>query len=59
MKYVKFKIKNFKWIKGPLEINLTSPTNIFPLVWLNESGKTSILEAINYFENRDIKRRCT
>lgn len=50
MKYLKFEIKNFKWIKGPLVIDLTSPTNIFPLVGLNESGKTSILEAINYFE---------
>lgn len=50
MKYLKFEIKNFKWIKGPLVIDLTSRTNIFPLVWLNESGKTSILEAINYFE---------
>lgn len=49
MKYLKFEIKNFKWIKWPLIIDLTSPTNIFPLVWLNESGKTSILEAINFF----------
>ena len=49
MKYLKFEIKNFKWIKWPLVIDLTSLTNIFPLVWLNESGKTSILEAINFF----------
>jgi predicted ATP-dependent endonuclease of OLD family len=53
MKYSKFFIKNFKGI-NELEINLDKiPSGkIFPLVGLNESGKTTILEAINLFQNR-------
>jgi len=52
MKYSKFTIKNFKGIQS-LEIDLSKYPNgnIFPLVGLNESGKTSILEAINFFQN--------
>lgn len=51
MKYTKFYIKNFKWI-SELEIDLLRKPawNVFPLVWLNESGKTTILQAINLFE---------
>ena len=50
MKFTKFRIKNFKGIED-VTINLTkSPNaNIYTLVGLNESGKTTILEAINYF----------
>lgn len=51
MKYLKFKIKKFKGIEE-LEIDLTKypKGKIFPLVGLNESGKTTILEAINFFQ---------
>ena len=52
MKYTKFIIKKFKWI-DELELDLSKTTNwkIFPLVGLNEAGKTTILEAINFFQN--------
>ncbi len=52
MKYTKFKIKNFKGIDN-IELDLTkipSPP-IFTFVGLNESGKTTILEAISFFRN--------
>ncbi len=55
MKYIEFRIKNFKGIKD-LTIDLTKNPNgnVIPLVGLNESGKTTILEAINLFQ-KDIK----
>ena len=51
MKYTKLTIKKFKGI-DELELDLTKyPVGkIFPLVGLNESGKTTILEAINFFQ---------
>lgn len=54
MKFTEFKIKNFKGIEN-ITINLDkSPNaNIYTLVGLNESGKTTILEAINFFNPRD------
>jgi ABC-type Mn2+/Zn2+ transport system ATPase subunit len=50
MRYEKFRIKNFKGIKET-EVDLTSLTgaNVFPFVALNESGKTTLLEAIHSF----------
>ncbi len=50
MKFTEFKIKNFKGIED-ITINLDkSPNaNVYTLVGLNESGKTTILEAINSF----------
>ena len=50
MRYLKFRIRNFKGIKDT-EIDLRSLTgaNVFALVGLNESGKTTILEAIHSF----------
>lgn len=50
MRYTKFRIRNFKGIKDTT-VDLTSPGGaaIFPLVGLNESGKTTILEAIYSF----------
>ena len=57
MRFVDFKIRNFKGIKQ-LTItfdNIPEP-NIYTLVGLNESGKTSILEAIDFFGNgQDVK----
>lgn len=50
MRYQHFVIENFKGIKRT-EVKLSSATgaNVFPLVGLNESGKTTILEAIHSF----------
>lgn len=50
MHYTSFRIQNFKGIKDTT-INLTdqSKMGIFPFVGLNESGKTTILEAIHSF----------
>jgi len=52
MEYEKFIIKNFKGIEE-IELDLTKYPNgkIFPLVGLNEAGKTTILEAISFFLN--------
>ncbi len=52
MRFKQFKIKNFKGIED-ITINLEkSPkANIYTLVGLNESGKTTILEAINFFSS--------
>jgi len=50
MKYEKFVIKNFKGIEEiKLDLSKRAFGNIFPLVGLNESGKTTILEAINFY----------
>jgi predicted ATP-dependent endonuclease of OLD family len=50
MRYVKFKIKNFKGIQN-LEIDFEKEpiSHINALVGLNESGKTTILEALSFF----------
>ena len=48
MKYNKFIIKNYRAIKGPLEIDLKN--KIVPLVGINECGKTTILQAIFAFD---------
>ena len=46
MRYIKFTLKNFKGIKDiTLDVTDTKP---IALVGLNESGKTTILEGINY-----------
>ena len=48
MKYTKFIIENYRAIKGPLEIDLSS--RIIPLIGINECGKTTILQAIYCFD---------
>lgn len=50
MRYKAFAIENFKGIKST-KIDLSSLTgaNVFALVGLNESGKTTLLEAIHSF----------
>ena len=50
MKFKSFTISNFKGIEN-LTIKLDSipNSNVYTLIGLNESGKTTILEAINYF----------
>lgn len=50
MRYINFKIKNFKGIKeAELKLNQSGQGRIYTLVGLNECGKTTILEAINTF----------
>ncbi len=52
MRYSKFEIKKYKGIeKLVLDLDSIPVLNIFTLVGLNESGKTTILEAINSFQN--------
>ena len=49
MKYTKFIVKNFKGIESlEIDMNKGPSWNIFSLIGLNESGKTTILEAINF-----------
>ncbi|MFM2306824.1 MAG: hypothetical protein RLZZ367_1493, partial [Bacteroidota bacterium] len=50
MKFTEFKIKNFKGIENvTVDLDKSPDANIYTLVGLNESGKTTILEAINFF----------
>jgi energy-coupling factor transporter ATP-binding protein EcfA2/ABC-type dipeptide/oligopeptide/nickel transport system ATPase component len=50
MKFTYFKFINFKGIKNQkLDLSKNPNSKVFSLVGLNESGKTTILEAINYF----------
>lgn len=48
MDFLNFKIKNFKGIEDTT-INFNSVANIYTLIGLNESGKTTVLEALNYW----------
>jgi ABC-type branched-subunit amino acid transport system ATPase component len=50
MKYKRFTIKNFKGVKETnIEISNFAGASIFCFVGLNESGKTTLLEAIHSF----------
>ena len=50
MKYKSFRIRNFKGIKDTtVELHGLAGANVFALVGLNESGKTTLLEAIHSF----------
>lgn len=52
MHYSKFEIQNYKGIKELiLDLDKEPKSNVFTLVGLNESGKTSILEAIYHIQN--------
>ncbi|MCL4336394.1 MAG: AAA family ATPase, partial [Candidatus Thermoplasmatota archaeon] len=51
MLFKSFTIKNFKGIKElTIDLDKSPNSNIYPLVGLNESGKTTILEAISNFD---------
>lgn len=51
MKFTYFKFENFKGIsKGTLDLSKNPDSKVYTLVGLNESGKTTVLEAINYFK---------
>jgi predicted ATP-dependent endonuclease of OLD family len=53
MKFTYFQFKNFKGIDNQkIDLSKNSNSNIFTLVGLNESGKTTILEAINFFSHK-------
>lgn len=50
MKYKSFRIQNFKGIKDTtVEFQSVAGANVFAFVGLNESGKTTVLEAIHSF----------
>ncbi len=56
MYYSKFTIRNYKGIKElKLDVNDPPQTKVFTLVGLNESGKTTILEAIHDFSHEQKK----
>lgn len=49
MKFISLRIKNFKGIEDvTIDLNRCFGNNIYTLIGLNESGKTTILEAISY-----------
>lgn len=53
MKFTYFRFKNFKGIENQkIDLSKNPNTNIYTLVGLNESGKTTILEAINFFSHK-------
>ena len=50
MNFLKFRIQNFKGIEDTtLNLNKVPSANIFTLIGLNESGKTTVLEALNFW----------
>lgn len=50
MKFTYFRFENFKGIESQrLDLSKNADSKVFTLVGLNESGKTTVLEAINYF----------
>jgi hypothetical protein len=50
MRYISFRIRNFKGIKDTtVQLQSTAGASVFAFVGLNESGKTTILEAIHSF----------
>ncbi|MCI9628282.1 MAG: ATP-binding protein [Eggerthellaceae bacterium] len=55
MRYTKFEIERYKGIRDKAIIDLSHLPNskIFTMVGLNESGKTSLLEAINLLQNEE------
>jgi predicted ATP-dependent endonuclease of OLD family len=53
MRFTYFRFKNFKGIENQrIELSKNPNSNIYTLVGLNESGKTTILEAINFFSHK-------
>jgi len=54
MRLSKLEITNFKGIqRADIEIDTVSPGNVITLIGLNESGKTTVLEAISHFVSVD------
>lgn len=51
MRHKYFEIRNFKGIENVrIDFNAKPNNRVYTLVGLNESGKTTILEAIHFFE---------
>jgi ABC-type cobalamin/Fe3+-siderophores transport system ATPase subunit len=50
MRYISFTIKNYRAITGPLTIDLNKKS-LLPIIGINESGKTTILQAIFSFDS--------
>ncbi len=50
MKFIQFRIQNFKGIVDTTIALGSSTPSVHTLVGLNESGKTTVLEAINLFQ---------
>lgn len=69
MRYSKFEIRNFKGIReATINLGRTPNASVFTLVGLNESGKTTVLEALHSFapdsstdtvvgQNKDVDER--
>jgi ABC-type Mn2+/Zn2+ transport system ATPase subunit len=54
MKYLKFEIRNFKGIKHvELDLSKSTGSRVYALIGLNESGKTTVLEAIDRLQYRE------
>lgn len=49
MRYLKFRIENYRAITGAMEINLDKDS-LIPVIGVNESGKTTILHALFAFD---------
>ena len=54
MRFTSFTIKNYRAITGPLVIDL-SKKSLLPIIGTNESGKTTILQAIFAFDSYNDK----
>jgi hypothetical protein len=50
LRYLRFVIRDYKAITGPLEVNVDR-RSLIPIVGINESGKTTILQAIFAFDH--------
>ncbi len=59
MQFTKFEFKNFRGVKAAtLDLSKSPKNSVNTLVGLNESGKTTVLEAINHFRsNPDLTRK--
>lgn len=57
MRYLNFKIQNYKGINGPLIVDINK-RNLIPMIGVNECGKTTILYAIFAFDyyNDDLNK---
>jgi predicted ATPase len=54
MRYLKFDIRNFKGIKHvELDLSKAPHSRVYALIGLNESGKTTVLEAIDRLQYRE------
>ena len=57
MRYLEFKIENYRAITGPLTLDINK-NPLIPIIGINECGKTTILHAIFAFDwlNDDLNR---